>query len=561
MAPAEPANEQPAPGAPDAPRTEHADRHFVGHARTVMALTMVSRVSGMARDAVCSRVFGGSAIWSAFVTAFIVPNLFRRLFGEGAISAAFIPEYAQLVKRDPHLADRFATLTSALMLTTLGAIVLAIEVVLTLVLLSMGPAGGAPDSHTRVVLIYTMVMLPYAPLVCATAMLGAMLQTHGRFVPHAASPILLNLCMIAAVATLAFTTGADLRQTALGISVAVLVAGVLQLSWCAWSLRSVVTWRRTGADVTHRLRAMMRRLLPVLIGMGTLQLGTLIDGLLAGWPVIVGPVLAFGIAYPMNAGAAGMLFFASRLYQFPLGVFGIAIATAVFPALSRQADEPRAFTATLRRGLRTSAFMGFPATVGLLLVARNATGVIYLGGEFGTEELTRVTHALMAYAPAVWAYSLTHVLTRAFYATGNTRLPMRTGVATVCLNLTLNLILMWPLAESGLALATSIAAMIQCAILMKLASTRLPQDGASLFDPPTARALLWCVLASLAMGACVLGARLIPIPALGWWHYLLALVRDVGVGGLVYVGLALAMDRPELRMLLARRVGGEPSER
>jgi putative peptidoglycan lipid II flippase len=304
---------------------------------------------------------------------------------------------------------------------------------------------------------------------------------------------------------------------------------------------------------------MMRRLIPVLIGMGTLQLGTLLDGLLAGWPVIVGPTLPFAITYPMNAGAAAVLFFASRLYQFPLGVFGIAIATAVFPALSRQADEPRAFVATLRRGLRTSAFMGFPATIGLLLVAHDASAVIYLGGQFGPDDLARVTRALMAYAPAVWAYSLTHVLTRAFYATGNTRLPMRLGIATVCLNLTLNLILMWSMAESGLALATSISAMVQCAVLMRLAAARLPHDGTPFFDPTTARALAWCVLASVAMGAGVLVARLIPINVGGWWGHLLNLARDVGMGGLVYVGLARAMGRPELQMLLERRVGGRTS--
>lgn len=557
MASVEPSRD-PDPDVPGPRAGEHADRHFVGHARTVMALTMVSRVSGMARDAVCSRIFGASPIWSAFVTAFIAPNLFRRLFGEGAISAAFIPEYAQLVKRDPALADRFATLTSALMLTTLGAIVLIVEIALALVLLTVPPV---PGSNTHNVLVYAMVMLPYAPLVCATAMLGAMLQTHGRFVPHAASPILLNICMIAGATIFAFALGADLRETALAISCAVLIAGFLQLGWCAWSLRNLVTWRRTGADVAHRLRAMMRRFVPVLIGMGTLQLGTLIDGVLAGWPVMVGTKLPGGITYPMNAGAAGMLYFAARLYQFPLGVFGIAIATAVFPALSRQADEPRAFIATLRRGLRTSAFIGIPATVGLLLVAHSACGVIYLGGEFGAVELTRVTRALMAYAPAVWAYSLTHVFTRAFYATGNTRLPMRVGIATVCLNLTLNLILMWPLAEAGLALATSITAMVQCLVLMKLASTRLSHDGESLFDAPTARAIGWCVLASAAMAGAILGARAIPMPVEGWWRYVVALLRDVGVGGLVYVGMALAMGRPELRMLLERRVGERPERR
>ena len=131
--------------------TERGDRHFVGHARTVMALTLVSRVSGMARDAVCSRVFGASPIWSAFVTAFIIPNLFRRLFGEGALSAAFIPEYAQLVKRDPALADRFATMTAAIVTVALGAVVVLVEAALAAALLAMGEGAGT----SRDVVLFT----------------------------------------------------------------------------------------------------------------------------------------------------------------------------------------------------------------------------------------------------------------------------------------------------------------------------------------------------------------------------------------------------------------------
>jgi putative peptidoglycan lipid II flippase len=517
-----------------------------------MALTLVSRISGMARDAVCSRVFGGSAIWSAFVTAFIVPNLFRRLFGEGALSAAFIPEYAQLVKRHPKLADRFALATASMLLMVLGAIVVVAELALAGVLLVLGEGAGS----TRHVVVLTMVMLPFAPLVCVTAMFGGMLQTHGRFVPHAASPVILNLAMIAGAATLAFWLDAPLTTTALGLSLAVLVAGVLQLAWCAWSLRGVVSWR-TGiarVEIADRIRAMLRRMVPVLIGMGTLQLGTLIDSLLAGWPVIVGPTLPGGGAYPMDAAAAGMLFFASRLYQFPLGVFGIAIATAVFPALARQADEPGEFGATLRRGIRMSLFIGLPATLGLLLVARDASGVIYLGGEFQQEELDRVTRILVAYAPAVWAYSLMHVFTRAFYAVGNTGLPMRVGIVTVCLNLTLNFSLMWTLGEAGLALATSVAAIFQAIVLGVLASHRLGVADRHLADRATLGAVVWCVLAGGAMvGVILLARRVVPVGGEGaWGAHAWGLGRDLIAGGATYLGLAVVCRRREFRWLLER---------
>jgi putative peptidoglycan lipid II flippase len=222
---------------------------------------------------------------------------------------------------------------------------------------------------------------------------------------------------------------------------------------------------------------MLRRLAPALIGMGALQLGTAIDGLLAGWPVMVGPTLPGGGAYPMDESAASVLFFAARLYQFPLGVFGIAIATAVFPALARDWGNRASFDATLARGVRTSLFISLPATVGLVLVAEPLARVIYGGGNFGADDAERVTAALRAYAPAIWAYSLTHVLTRAFYASGDTRTPMLVGVGAVALNLALDVTLMFPLAERGLAWGTSIASVAQALTLSWLAHRRLASSA------------------------------------------------------------------------------------
>ena len=531
------------------------DRHFVGHARTVMLLTLVSRVSGLVRDAVCSRVFGTSAVWSAFVTAFIVPNLFRRLFGEGALSAAFIPDFARLTRDDPAAAERFATLTVALLLAALGGVVLLLELALLGAL-----AAGLVGEESRRVAVYAMVMLPYVPLVCATAILGGMLQSHGRFVPHAAAPVILNACMAGAAALASLRLGAGPEGSGLAVAGAVVVAGVLQMGWCLWSLRTVMSWRRPAGEAWGRVRAMLGRMGPVLIGMGTLQLGTLIDGLLAGWPVLAGPAASAG--YPMDEGSASALYWANRLYQFPLGVFGIAIATAVFPALARCADAPADFAATLRRGLRTSLFIGLPASAGLLLVAEPLTATIYRGGVFDDADVARVRGVLVMYAPAVWAYSLTHVLTRSFYAVGETTLPMRVGIATVALNLALNLALMWTLAERGLALATSLSAVAQCGALTLLASRRLPRpDGSALLDGPTLRGVAWSGGMTLAMvGGVLIGRWALGATGGGWGGVALALGRDVACGGLVYGGVALALRRAELRWLLERpgRSKGSP---
>jgi len=529
--------------------TSGDDGRFVAHARTVMGLTLLSRVSGLARDATCSRIFGASPAWSAFVTAFVVPNLFRRLFGEGALSAAFLPVYARLARDDPRAAGALASLTVAAIAALLGALTLIAELALLLVLRSVDAEMPAW------VIELTMVMLPFAPLVCVGAILGGVLQTHGRFTPHAAAPIVLNLCMGGAAAAGGLALGWALDRIALVVAVAVLIAGVAQVSWFIASLRGAVLWTTDLAPARDAFRSMVRALVPALIGMGALQVGTAIDGLLAGYPVLVGPTLPGGAAYPMDGSSASALFFASRLYQFPLGVFGIAIATAVFPALSRSAGDAPAFSSILERGIRTSLFISVPATVGMLLVARPLVETVYAGGAFGATDAGRVTAALVAYAPAIWAYALTHVLTRAFYATGNTTVPMAVGLGSVALNIALNLALMWPLAERGLALGTSIAATAQCLTLSWLARRRLD------VIPPTP-ALWRSIGLTLAGGAVVLLAVLAArwvwtIDGSGWGSGALRLGRDIAAGAGSYVALALALRRPELRWLVSR--GGAPA--
>ncbi|MEM1167048.1 MAG: murein biosynthesis integral membrane protein MurJ [Planctomycetota bacterium] len=525
----------PSAGAPlDLGATEN--NRFAGHARTFAGITLLSRVSGLLRDAVCARVFGASAVWSAFVTAFIVPNLLRRLFGEGALAAAFIPSYAQLIKHRPELAPALASFTVALLLVGLGALALIGELVVFVAVTVLDPSDTA-----RLTAICLMVMLPYMPLVCTTAILGGMLQTHGRFAPHAAAPIILNACMIGAVSIAVFALDLALDQAAIAVALGVLVAGALQLAWCAAALRPFVRWTEALDGIAPAARETFRRFLPAMLGMGTLQLGVLIDGLIAGWPVTVGPTIA-GVAYPLDESAAAVLYYASRLYQFPLGVFGIAVATAVFPLLASQADDGASYTETLRRGIRLSLFISMPASAGLVAVAEPAAGVIY-GADAAID---RVAGTLRWYAMAVWAYSLNHLLTRAFFARGDTRTPAVIGVGAVVLNLVLNLVLIWPMAEQGLALATAIGAMVQTGVLAVVLTTRTTE---TIFDPGVYRSIACSAAGALAcLGAAwAVGAAL----DLGWLPRLVAMVV---AGGGAYVVLMLVARRPELGWAARRSI-------
>jgi len=216
-----------------------------------------------------------------------------------------------------------------------------------------------------------------------------------------------------------------------------------------------------------------------------------------------------GYAYPLDDHANAILSFTQRLYQFPLGVFGIAVATAVFPLLARNADEPDRFLATLARGLRLSFFIGLPATVGLILIRHELTFVMYSGGRsaFSSNGSSRAAFVLLGYAPGIWAYSLNHVLTRAFYASGDMRSPMRVGILMVLVNLALNLTLIWFWQEAGLAISTSVSACLQLVILSIVLRRHLHQHAGKhgithpgrLLDQQTVAALGKTILSTLGM--------------------------------------------------------------
>jgi putative peptidoglycan lipid II flippase len=530
-----------------APSGDRSHRALAGAVRSVSGMTLLSRFGGLAREVLVVRIFGSTPLGSAFVAAFAIPNLFRRLFGEGALSAAFIPEYARTHKDDPAAADAFASLTVAALFALTAAITAVAELGLLLAILLL------PHDADRVLsLRLVMVMLPFMPLVCTAAILGGMLQVHGKFAASSAGPVILNAIVVGTGLYFLATGKHGDPLVAYALGIATVLSGITQCLWFLRLLRPHVRWSRAFAGAGERVRAMLRRFVPVLIGMGTLQINTFLDTLYAMWPIWVGPTL-LGFAYPMDASSNIILASAQRLYHFPLGVFGIAVATAVFPMLSRHADQPGEFVATLRRGLRLSMFIGLPASIGLILVRHDITAVLYGFGHsgFSPSDLDRSALALAGFAPGVWAYSLNHVLTRAFYAQGDTRTPMRIAIAMVAVNFVLNLLLIWPLREAGLAVATSLSATIQCLVLFA-AVRRTPAVAGPLLDPEVGRSFARVALASVAMAACVLAIqRLAPLPGT-WPGHFVALLIGSATGVAAYAAASRALRIPELGWLLRR---------
>ena len=298
---------------------------------------------------------------------------------------------------------------------------------------------------------------------------------------------------------------------------------------------------------------MLLRMVPVIIGLGTLQLNSFMDTLIAMYPNWVGGTI-FGRAYPLDESSNAILFYAQRLYQFPLGVFGIAVATAAFPAMSRVAGDAEQFGNMLRRGLRLSLFIGVPASVGLLVVGDELIGTLYTGGGdgFSADGAVRAHAVLMGYAVAVWAYSLNQLLTRAFYAKGDTRTPMTVALVMVGVNLALNCALIWWLREAGLAWSTAVCAVLQMLMLLVLAKRRFVLGLGMLLRP-----VVFVVLGSLLMGLCVWGVgAMIGGGDDSWLRGVVSLVAMTIVGGVVYGLWAIWSKMDELGWLIAKSTAG-----
>ncbi len=574
-----------------------ATPHFVGHAKLVALLTLVSRFTGLGRDALLGAVYGLGGVGDAFVVAFMIPHLFRRLFGEGALSAAFIPVYSKLLGRQRMTAKRLATLLVTVLLIGLAGVTLIGEMVLLIM-----QRFEWSDSNLLAIRL-TMVMLPYMPLVCATALIGGVLQVHGKFGPPAAAPVLLNLVMIVVLVWVGFFSGGVLADTSAShsvmfVAIAVIVAGLMQLGWQWWAWRGVqydaqnTIGNAMAADnvaisaaentagnaeenvgsvgnvgnvggvegVGGHLKRVLWLMGPMVIGLAVFQINTLADVLIAKGFSSADPAARFSlfghmVAYPMDEGAAIALSFAQRLYQFPLGVFGVAIATAIFPMLAKYAgrdsqgrlgEHANEFADTLRHGLRLTLFIGLPASVGLILVRGPLTRVIFGYGEIDAADVSRIAIIMTGYAMGVWAYAMTHVVTRAFYAQQDARTPLRVSVGMVLCNITMNLTLIGFLGAAGLAWSTAICATAQVVLLLRL----IGRDVTHLVDASVWRSWLQTIVLSIVMAAALLGVRgFLPTHVVG-------LLVMVVVGAAVVAGGSRLLKMDEPVWLLRRRSRG-----
>jgi len=498
------------------------------------AATSISRVLGLIRDMTLANFFGTSAVSSAFQFAFRIPNLLRRLFGEGAMASAFIPLFAEEIhKKDLDSGYKAANIV----LTLLTAILSTIAVVIGAVALFLA-LFVFDDLKWQLAMLLTVVMVPYCIFICLTAVCGAMLNTLGHFSRPALAPVLLNISIIAAVWLGAFFLGKTHDKLIYSAAIGVLIGGVAQLAFQIPELRRKGFRFKLAWDLTHPfVKNIYIIMAPAVLGAGITQINVMVDGLLAMF---------------INKRGVSVLFFANRLTELPLGIFGVAIATAVLPSLSFFAarNEKKGFVNAVGFALRYISFIIIPAAVGLIILGEPIVRLIFQHGEFSAESTGYVVKALRLYAPGLMAFAMLKIIVPTFYALKDTKTPVKVGIATLILNVILNVILMQFMAERGLALSTTICAYINVLFLMYLLRKKMGPLGLK----KIAGSIIKIVVNTVIMGWMVWGTLIITqnqFPGNNFIDKFLQVIIPITAGLVVYITIAFITGQRELKELLS----------
>lgn len=479
-----------------------------------------------------ANLIGAGALADAFFVAFRIPNFLRRIFGEGAFSQAFVPVFSELTERNTVEARRFVSATSAwlglitLLLSCLG-ILFAPQIVGVLA------SGFTDDAYKMAVTVDSLrLMFPYLFCISLVAMSGGVLNTLNRFAVPAVTPVLLNLCLIAAMLVLI----PYVENAARALSLGVLIAGFVQLAFQLPALRKQGYLLRPRLETSNpHTKKVFRLMLPAVISVSVAQINTLVNTFLASFLV---------------TGSVSWLYFSDRLMEFPVGVFGIALATVVLPSLAREYNSgtPQGYASMMDWALRWVVVIAVPATVALFVLATPLLSTIFQYNAFSADDVRQSASALQAFALGVCGFIFVKVLAPGFFARQNTSTPMRIAVVAMLVNVILSLSLVGMLAHTGLALAISIAAWVNAGLLfvsLRRADIFRPEAGWALF-----LFKVFCAVSVMALVLIVLAKPDV------WWQqqgvlgrasYLSLLVTS---GALSYFGVLLLLGLRPHQLLL-----------
>ncbi len=504
---------------------------------TIGGWTVLSRITGLMREMLVARYLGAGTIADAFFVAFRFPNMFRALFAEGAFNAAFVPLFAGKLEAEGRQAARqFAEQCFAVLTVALVAFIALIEIGMPWAIYVL--ASGFDDTPGKLALAteFSRITFPYLLFISMVSLQSGVLNAMGRFAAAAGTPVLLNLTSMAVLVALVPYVETAGHAMAWGV----FASGVTQFLWLVFSVRRVgMGLRLVRPRLSPEVRTMLKRVVPGAVGAGVYQVNLLVNTM---------------IASQVANGAVSYLNYADRINQLPLGVVGIAIGTALLPLLSRQlrAGETAAAVESQNRAMELGMLLTLPAAVAFLVIARPIIAVLFERGSFTAADTLAVTPALMAFALGLPAYVLVKVLTPGFFARHDTKTPVKIALATLAVNIGLNLALMAPLAHVGMALSTAVAAWLNVALLARTLSKRgFFAADRRLFDRMRRLLLACLVMAAVLMAAEWLLAPLLAAPGMR----VLALGILVGAGGLsfaVAVLLTGAARWDELKVMLRR---------
>ncbi|HVT62930.1 MAG TPA: murein biosynthesis integral membrane protein MurJ [Legionellaceae bacterium] len=423
----------------------------------VSCMTFISRIMGFVRDMLIAQFFGAAAGMDAFYVAFKIPNFMRRLFAEGAFSQAFVPvlaEYQQTKTLEEvrlFLARIAGTLSAVLTLVTLLGIIGS-----PLIIRLFAPGFG--DDTERFALASTMLQLtfPYLMLISLTGMAGAILNTYGYFGVPAFTPVFLNICMILS----ALYLSPRCTVPVVGLAWGVLIAGIVQLLFqIPFLYRRQLLIRPRLVKKDAGVQKVLKLMVPALFGVSVAQINLLVDTIFASF---------------LPVSSVTWLYYTDRLTDFPLGVFGVAIATVILPHLSRRraAQSTEHFSKALDWGLRLLLLIGLPAGLSLAVFALPAIAACFAYGQYNAWDVLQTQKSLITLGVGVPAFMMVKVLASGFYACQNIKTPVKVGAVCMLANSILCAILIKPMAHAGLALASSLASYLNCALLLILLTRR-----------------------------------------------------------------------------------------
>ena len=501
--------------------------------------TLASRVLGFARDVTIASSLGASMYSDAFFVAFKLPNFLRRLFAEGAFNSAFVPQFAGMLAVDgEEKATKFSSEAMSFLLMMLLIVSALCIVAMPWLMFALAPGFENNPEKFNLTITLTRITMPYIIFISLVSLLGGILNSADKFAAVAATPVIMNLCLI----IVPYFVGPLTPSGAHALAVAVMTSGVMQWLWLVWFCRKRgLLPRLVRPRMTPELKKLLRLIAPAALGAGVAQVNLFID-------LIIASQFNSGVSY---------LYYADRINELPLAVIGIAVGTALLPMLSRQLREGKQEEAyrSQSRAIELSMFLSLPAAIALLVIAEPIISVMFERGAFGALETAQTYPALMAFAAGLPAFILVKILAPSFYAHQDTKTPFKIATLCVVINLAFNLLLMGPFQHVGMAMATSIAGWVNVILMtwvlrkrewMKISRELIIESGK--------------ILASCVVMAVVL--YLLKEPT---HHYLTgktlvkfsALVGLAALGACGYFAAAIALNtlgtRTRLQGRLARR--------